>query len=184
MVASVELIKIIAEKLKYYGAKNIVIDPVMISTSGSKLLQDEAIENLKENLFPMGVLLTPNIPEASILAGINIEGKEEMMKAAEIIGRKYNIAVLCKGGHSINDANDVLYSDGEFNWFIGERINNENTHGTGCTLSSAIASYLALGNNIETSIKLAKSYISGALKDMLDLGMGSGPLNHMWDIGM
>lgn len=182
MVASAELIKVIAEKLKYYEAKNIVIDPVMISTSGSKLLQDDAIESLKENLFSMGVLLTPNIPEASILAGINIEGKEEMMKAAKIIGDRYNLAVLCKGGHSINDANDVLYSDGEFKWFIGERINNENTHGTGCTLSSAIASYLALGNNLETSIKLAKSYISGALKDMLDLGKGSGPLNHMWDI--
>lgn len=182
MVASIGLIKVIAEKLKYYQAKNIVIDPVMISTSGSKLLQDDAIENLKENLFPLGVLLTPNIPEASILAGINIENKEEMMKAAEIIGRKYNVAVLCKGGHSINDANDVLYSDRGFKWFIGERVNNKNTHGTGCTLSSAIASYLALGNDLETSIKLAKDYISGALKDMLDLGEGSGPLNHMWKI--
>lgn len=182
MVSSVELIKVIAEKLRYFEAKNIVIDPVMVSTSGSKLLQNDAIENLKEILFPMGALLTPNILEASILAGINIEGKEEMMKAAEIIGTKYNVAVLCKGGHSINDANDVLYSDGEFKWFIGERINNENTHGTGCTLSSAIASYLALGNNLETSINLAKDYISGALKDMLDLGKGSGPLNHMWYI--
>lgn len=181
MVSSVKLIETIAEKLKYYGAKNIVIDPVMISTSGSKLLQDDAIETLKDCLFPQGILLTPNIPEASILAGMAIKDKEDMMEAAKIIGEEYNCAVLCKGGHSINDANDVLYIDKEFKWFMGERIENQNTHGTGCTLSSAIASYLALGKDLETSIKLAKAYISGALSSMLDLGRGSGPLNHMWN---
>lgn len=182
MVSSTDLIKVIANKLQYYNAKKIVVDPVMIATSGSKLLQDEAIQTLKKYLFPLSVLLTPNIPEASILSGIHIENKYHMMEAAKIIGDEYNCAVLCKGGHSINDANDVLYNNGEYKWFMGKRIDNENTHGTGCTLSSAITSYLAHGNDLETSIELAKKYISGALRDMLDLGKGSGPLNHMWDI--
>src|SRR5699024_4788399 len=147
MVSSVKLIETIADKLRYYGAKNIVVDPVMVATSGSKLLQDDAIEILKKYLFPQGLLLTPNIPEASMLANISIKNKEDMMKASKIIGDEYNCAVLCKGGHSINDANDVLYIDNQFKWFMGERIENENTHGTGCTLSSAIASYLALGKD-------------------------------------
>lgn len=182
MVSSVKLIKIIAEKLEYYGAKNIVVDPVMVATSGSKLLEDEAIKTLKEYLLPLGVLLTPNIPEASILAGIPIKNQEDMMKASKIIGYEYNCTVLCKGGHSINHANDLLYMDKKFKWFMGERIKNENSHGTGCTLSSAIASYLALGKDLETSIKLSKEYISGSLNAMLDLGKGRGPLNHMWNI--
>jgi len=182
MVSSVKLIETIADKLRYYGAKNIVVDPVMVATSGSKLLQDDAIEILKKYLFPQGLLLTPNIPEASMLANISIKNKEDMMKASKIIGDEYNCAVLCKGGHSINDANDVLYIDNQFKWFMGERIENENTHGTGCTLSSAIASYLALGKDLETSIRLAKEYISGSLNAMLSLGKGSGPLNHMWNL--
>lgn len=182
MVSSVELIKTISERLKFYGAKNIVVDPVMVATSGSKLLQDEAIKTLKEHLFPLSILLTPNIPEAAILASIDIENKDDMMKASKIIGDEYNCAVLCKGGHSVNDANDVLYSDNEYKWFMGERVENTNTHGTGCTLSSAIASYLALGKDLEIAIKLSKEYISGSLNAMLDLGKGSGPLNHMWNL--
>lgn len=183
MVSSVELIEVISERLNYYDGKNIVIDPVMVSTSGSKLLQDNSIESLKRHLFPLGILLTPNIPEGSILSGITIENEGDMMKAAKSIGDEYNSAVLLKGGHSINDANDVLYMDNEFIWFRGERIENPNTHGTGCTLSSAIASYLALGNDLSQSIRMAKKYISGALKSMLNLGRGRGPLNHMWNIG-
>jgi hydroxymethylpyrimidine/phosphomethylpyrimidine kinase len=182
MVSSVELIRTISEKLELYEAKNIVVDPVMVSTSGSKLIKDHAIEALKKYLFPKAAVLTPNIPEASVLAGITISCEDDMIKAAEIISNEYGCAVLCKGGHSINDANDLLYFEGESRWFIGERIDNQKTHGTGCTLSSAIASFLAKGNDLETAIQLSKDYISGALRSMLDLGKGSGPLDHMWNI--
>lgn len=182
MVSSAPIIKSIAEGLKKYEAKNIVIDPVMVSTSGSKLLQDDAISTLEEVLFPLATLLTPNIPEAEILSNIKINSVDNMTKAAEIIGKKYNAAVLLKGGHSINDANDLLYSDGEFKWFSGKRIDNPNTHGTGCTLSSAIASNLAKGMSLDEAIKSAKAYISGALAAMLDLGKASGPMNHAFAI--
>ena len=182
MVTSTELIEIISERLKIYNAKNIVVDPIMISTSGSKLIQDDAVETLKNYLFRQAVLLTPNIPEASVLSGISIENEEDMIKAAEIISNEYGCSVLCKGGHSIKSANDVLYQNNKYRWFIGEKIDNKNTHGTGCTLSSAIASGLAKGMDLETSIQHAKEYISGALKAMLDLGKGSGPLNHVWNI--
>lgn len=182
MVSSTGLIETISEKLKFYRAKNIVIDPVMISTSGSKLLQDDAAETLKNCLFCQAVLLTPNIPEASVLSGISIVNEEGIIKAAEIISNEYGCAVLCKGGHSANDANDLLYQNNKYRWFSGERIDNKNAHGTGCTLSSAIASCLAKGIDLEMSVQMAKGYVSGALKAMLDLGKGSGPLDHMWNI--
>ncbi|MFU0826978.1 MAG: Hydroxymethylpyrimidine kinase / phosphohydroxymethylpyrimidine kinase [Lachnoclostridium sp.] len=182
MVSSAQLIETISEKLKFYHARNIVVDPVMVSTSGSKLLQDDAIETLKRSLIPQATLLTPNIPEASVLSGVSIENEEDMVKAARIISEQYGCAVLCKGGHKVNDANDLLYYNHQYKWFMGEKINNKNTHGTGCTLSSAIACGLAKGMDLDTSIQLAKDYISGALKAMLDLGKGSGPLNHMWNI--
>lgn len=182
MVSSSPIIEAIAEGLKKFKAKNIVIDPVMVSTSGSKLLEDDAIKTLEEDLFPLATLLTPNIPEAEILSNIKISSSEDMITAAKIIGDKYNSAVLLKGGHSINDANDLLYSENEFRWFKGKRINNPNTHGTGCTLSSAIAANLAKGKNLSESVEKAKSYISNALADMLDLGKGSGPMNHSFAI--
>lgn len=182
MVSSVKLIETISDRLKFYNARNIVLDPVMVSTSGSKLLQDEAVETLKNCLLRQADLLTPNIPEATILSGVSIENEEDMIKAAEIISNEYGCAVLCKGGHNINDANDLLYRNNSYKWFKGERINNENTHGTGCTLSSAIACGLAKGLDLEMSIQLAKDYVSGALKAMLVLGKGRGPLDHMWNI--
>lgn len=182
MVSSSELIEVISEKLKFYNAKNIVVDPVMVSTSGSKLIKDEAISTLKNTLFRQAIVLTPNIPEAEVLSEMSINNEDDMIKAAEVISNEYDCAVLCKGGHNINDANDLLYKDGSYKWFVGERINNPNTHGTGCTLSSAIASGLAKGEDLEASIKLAKDYISGALKAMLDLGKGRGPLNHIWNM--
>lgn len=178
MVSSAPIIRVIAESLKKYNAKNIVVDPVMISTSGSKLLQDDAINTLEEFLFPLATLLTPNIPEAEILSNMKITSVDDMVKAAELIGKKYDAAVLLKGGHSVNDANDLLYSDGEFKWFNGKRIDNPNTHGTGCTLSSAIASNLAKGKNLYDSVEDSKIYISKALSAMLNLGKGSGPMNH------
>lgn len=182
MVASSELISTIAEKLKQYEAKNIVLDPVMVATSGAKLISEEAISTLKEKLLPLASIVTPNIPEAEVLSGISVKTSEDMIKAAKLISHAYDCAVLCKGGHSLNDANDLLYSNGDFKWFKGEKINNPNTHGTGCTLSSAIAANLAKGYELEASIEKAKAYISGALKAMLDLGKGSGPMNHGFSI--
>lgn len=182
MVSSSNLIKVIADKLKEYKAKNIVVDPVMIATSGSKLIQDDAIKTLKEYLLPMASLVTPNIPEAEVLSGLTIENEKDMEKAAKVISDTYHCAVLCKGGHNLNDANDLLYYNNECFWFYGKRIDNSNTHGTGCTLSSAIAANLAKGQSLYDAIKNAKEYISNALADMLDLGEGSGPMNHAFDI--
>ena len=178
MVSSSELIEVIADKLTEYKAKNIVIDPVMVATSGARLISEDAISTLKTKLLPLATVITPNIPEAEELAQIKINNSKDMIKAAEKIAKTYNCAVLCKGGHNQNDASDLLYKDNEFKWFHGKRIDNPNTHGTGCTLSSAIASNLAKGYDLEESVFRAKEYISGALAAMLDLGKGSGPMNH------
>lgn len=182
MVSSKELIRVIADRLSYYKAENIVVDPVMISTSGSRLIDEDAVGALKELLLPMAAVVTPNIPEAEVLSGIRIRSSEDMVRAAEIISREYGCAVLCKGGHRLNDANDLLYRDGGFCWFMGRRIDNPNTHGTGCTLSSAIASGLARGYGLEQAVESAKEYLSGALEAMLDLGSGSGPMDHGFQI--
>jgi hydroxymethylpyrimidine/phosphomethylpyrimidine kinase len=182
MVSSSGLIKVIAEKLKYYGAKNIVVDPVMVATSGAKLISDDAVGTLKSELLPLAAVITPNIPETEVLSGMPVKTEEDMVTAAKIICKTYGCAVLCKGGHKLNDANDLLVKGEELYWFRGARIDNPNTHGTGCTLSSAIASNLAKGFDLETSVKYAKNYISGALAAMLDLGKGSGPMNHAFAI--
>ena len=182
MVASSELIRVIADRLRYYDAKNVVIDPVMVATSGSALMKNDAVQTLIKELLPVSTLVTPNIPEAQVLSGVTIETKEDMVTAAKQIGDSHHCAVLLKGGHSINDANDLLYANGELVWFEGKRINNPNTHGTGCTLSSAIASNLAKGFTLAESVQRAKAYISGALAAMLDLGKGSGPMNHLFDL--
>ena len=182
MVSNPILIKKTAEKLKEYQAKNIVVDPVMVATSGASLMREEAVETLKAQLLPLADLLTPNIPEAEVLADMKICTEEDMITAAKKISDSYGCAVLCKGGHSIQDANDLLCGEGGYQWFPGKRIQNPNTHGTGCTLSSAIASNLAKGFSLEESVQRAKDYISGALADMLDLGKENGPLNHGFDI--
>ena len=182
MVSSSALIQVIAEKLKEYKAENIVVDPVMVATSGSKLISDDAIETLKTCLMPLSSILIPNIPEAEVLAEMKVETEEEMILAAKKISETFHCAVLCKGGHQLNDANDLLYRDGEYKWFHGKRIQNPNTHGTGCTLSSAIASNLAKGYSMDESVKRAKDYISEALEAMLDLGKGSGPMKHCFNI--
>ena len=178
MVASGELIRAIADRLRHYDAGNVVIDPVMVSTSGSALMRTDAVNTLVEELLPLATLVTPNIPEAEVLSGRAISTKEEMIEAAKQIGDENHCAVLLKGGHSVNDANDLLYAEGRLTWFQGKRIDNPNTHGTGCTLSSAIASNLAKGFSLEESVERAKSYISEALEAMLDLGKGSGPMQH------
>jgi len=182
MVASNELIRVITDRLKCYNAKNVVIDPVMVATSGSALLKNDALQTLMEELLPLATLVTPNIPEAQVLSGLIIESKEDMITAAKQIGDKYHCAVLLKGGHSIHDANDLLYTNGELLWFEGKRIDNSNTHGTGCTLSSAIVSNLAKGFSLAESIQRSKDYLSGALAAMLDLGQGSGPMMHNFDL--
>lgn len=182
MVASKALIEVIGKKLKEYGAKNIVTDPVMVATSGAKLISEDAIDTLKHSLFPLAALITPNIPEAEVLSGLTIKSERDMEKAAKVIYGSYGCAVLLKGGHEINQANDLLYQNKTVTWFYGKRIDNPNTHGTGCTLSSAIASNLAKGDSLEQAVKSAKEYISGALGAMLDLGKGSGPMNHGFHI--
>lgn len=182
MVSSAGIIRMIARKLKEYQAENIVVDPVMVATSGARLISDDAIDILKSELFPLASVLTPNIPEAEILADMKITSEETMIAAAAKISETFRCACLLKGGHQINDANDLLYHDGTSEWFYGKRINNPNTHGTGCTLSSAIASNLAKGYSLSESVKRSKEYISGALEAMLDLGSGSGPMNHGFDI--
>ena len=182
MVSSRELIETIVDRLKAFDAENIVVDPVMVATSGSRLINEDAIATLKSDLLPIADVITPNIPEAEVLSGIPIHSEDDMIKAAGMISEAYNCAVLCKGGHSINDANDLLYENGKYQWFKGKRIDNPNTHGTGCTLSSAIASNLAKGFDMQSSVQRAKDYISGALADMLDLGKGSGSMNHMFNL--
>ena len=183
MVSSKELIITIADKLKQYQANNVVVDPVMVATSGARLISEDAVATLQEHLFPLACVLTPNIPEAEVLTGLQIATADDMIGAAKQISETYHCAVLCKGGHQLNDANDLLYRDGGYRWFAGRRIDNPNTHGTGCTLSSAIASNLAKGYDLDTAVERAKDYISGALEAMLDLGKGSGPLDHGFAVG-
>ena len=182
MVSSAPLIDTIAERLHFYGAKHIVVDPVMVATSGAKLLQDDAVQALTEKLLPLAEVLTPNIPEAEILSGMSIANAADMEAAARTISERYGCAVLCKGGHQINDADDLLWQGGTGKWFKGKRIANPNTHGTGCTLSSAIASNLAKGYDLDTAVERAKAYISGCLSAMLDLGHGSGPMDHTFNL--
>lgn len=182
MVSSSGLIQVIGDRLACYKAVNIVVDPVMVSTSGSRLMNQEAVTALKEVLLPMASLLTPNIPEAQVLSGMEIHTSEDMERAAQYIGETYGGSVLLKGGHQLNDANDLLYRDKGYKWFRGRRIDNPNTHGTGCTLSSAIASNLARGMDMDRAVERAKAYLSEALGAMLDLGKGRGPMNHAFAI--
>nr|WP_294530586.1 bifunctional hydroxymethylpyrimidine kinase/phosphomethylpyrimidine kinase [uncultured Blautia sp.] len=180
MVSNSRIIRVIADKLSEYGAKNIVVDPVMVSTSGHRLMCEEAMDAVMDILLPMGDVITPNIPEAQVLCGFEIHTEEDMIKAAGKLAQKYKGAILIKGGHLENDATDLLYQDGQIRWFRGKRVENPNTHGTGCTLSSAIACNLAQGFSVADSVANAKAYLTGALEAMLDLGAGSGPLNHVY----
>lgn len=182
MVSNADLIRVISKKLREYNAKNIVVDPVMVSTSGSKLMADGAKDTLLSELFKVADIITPNIPEAEALTGQSIKSKDDMVEAAKKIGEFFEGYILLKGGHSADDADDLLYKNSRKIWIKGERIENPNTHGTGCTLSSAIASYLAMGHDVPESVHLAKEFITGAISSKLDLGKGRGPLNHMWKI--
>lgn len=182
MAASGRLIETIAERLRFYHAENIVVDPVMVATSGDRLISESAVDTLKNCLLPLAAVVTPNIPEAEILSGMDIHAQDDIEAAARYIGDTYGCAVLLKGGHDINDANDFLYNGGQGQWFYGKRIDNPNTHGTGCTLSSAIAANLAKGFNLPMSVQRSKNYLSGALGAMLDLGKGRGPMMHNFNL--
>lgn len=180
MVSNPAIIQVIADKLKEYKAKNIVVDPVMVATSGSKLISDGAISALITKLLPIADVITPNLNEAESLYGLPIKNERDMVRGAKAISDTIKTGVLIKGGHWDSSADDLLYIDGQVHWFRSARIDNPNTHGTGCTLSSAIASNLAMGYSMVDSVKNAKDFITGALMDGLDLGCGSGPLNHCY----
>ena len=182
MIPSAELMEAVGERLRFYGAENIVVDPVMVATSGSSLMESQAVAALKRELLPLATLVTPNIPEAEVLSGMAVRSEADMVTAARYISQTWGCAVLLKGGHRVSDANDLLCSGDETLWFRGKRIPNPNTHGTGCTLSSAIAANLAKGCCLEDAVRRAKDYVSGALSAMLDLGHGSGPMNHAFDL--
>jgi len=196
MVSSAELINVIADRLTFHHAANVVLDPVMVATSGAKLIEDDAIAALTSKLFPLATVITPNMPETQVLCdlavrqgaaplayedGEGISTPSDMVKAGHLLADHVGCAVLVKGGHGTQDASDVLVEpSGEATWFRSRRIDNPNTHGTGCTLSSAIASHLALGEDLPTAVDSAKHYLTGALKAQLDLGHGSGPMDHAW----
>ena len=180
MVSSPEIILEIVENLKKYKPEILVVDPVMISKSGYSLLRPEAKENLIKYLIPMAYLITPNVPEAEEITGMKIDGVEDMKKAGKKIlelGPKY---VLMKGGHLDGDAVDVLMGEDVFEVFYCPRINKKNTHGTGCTISSAITAHLALGYDVVEAVRLSKEYITEAIKRSFDIGHGVGPVNHFY----
>jgi len=180
MVSDIGLIRVIAERLRHYNARNIVLDPVMVSTSGGRLLTSGAAGALMDELMPLARVITPNVFESEVLCGFHVESEDDMLRAAKAIAQKLPCAVLVKGGHMQNDASDLLYDNGEATWLRGERIDNPNTHGTGCTFSSAIACRLAEGRPLDEAVRLAKEYLTGAIAAMLDLGAGAGPLDHMY----
>ena len=182
MIPSSALIRTTAERLRFHHARNVIVDPVMVATSGSTLMKSDAVETLVKELLPLAALVTPNIPEAQVLSGMTILGEKDMVDAAKKISGDCGCAVLLKGGHSTTDSNDLLCDGESIVWFHGKRIDNPNTHGTGCTLSSAIAANLAKGFSLSEAVSRAKDYISCALAAQLNLGMGSGPMNHLFDL--
>ena len=180
MMSEPEIITAVSDSFKKFHAENIIVDPVMVSTSGSRLLSENAIAVITEKLFPLARVITPNIPEAEVLSGVEIHSPDDMEKAARIISGMTSAAVLVKGGHSVSDATDILLDNGQILTFTSERIDNPNTHGTGCTLSSAIACGLAAGLSVSESVRSAKDYLTGAIRAQLDLGQGSGPVDHLY----
>jgi len=180
MIPEKNLIELICERLKFYKAKNIVVDPVMICTSGYKVLSDEQVHSLTKDLFPISSVVTPNLFEAEVLSGKKISNEEEMIIAAKEISSKYNCNVFLKGGHFENNSNDLFYKkDGTFKILEADHIDNQNTHGTGCTLSSAIAANLAKGKDLYESVTNAKKYVHCAIAKKLNLGKENGPIDHM-----
>ncbi len=181
-ISSPILIKEVVDKIKQYKLKNIVVDPVIYSKSGVKLIKDEAVVIMKKELLPLSDLITPNILELEILSDTKIKGIDDMISASKKIFEEFGCAVLCKGGHGINDGEDLLYNKNGVKWYKTKKIETNNLHGTGCTLSSAIASFLALGFSLEESISKAKEYLTKCLEYAVKLGKGFGPVNHCYKI--
>lgn len=182
MVFQEDIIEAIVDGILKYQLKNIVLDPVMISTSGKPLFQESAMQLLITKLIPLASIITPNLSEAEYITGISMVSKASMEAAAKEIASYYKGSILIKGGHLEDFCDDLLYSGGESFWFEQAKIQNKNTHGTGCTLSSAIACNLAMGLSMKESIGKAKAYITGAISAGLKLGQGHGPLDHCWNI--
>lgn len=181
MVSSADIAKAVADGLLRYKPDNIVLDPVMVSTSNSRLMAEGTHKMMAELLFPLADIITPNIPEAQVIAQMKIEGVRDMAEAARRISAMTPGAVLIKGGHLEDTCDDLLYYNGEYIWLSSERIDNPNTHGTGCTLSSSIAANLAKGMDMRTAVSAAKDYVLGAIRFGLKLGKGEhGPLNHAY----
>ncbi|MCI8482991.1 MAG: bifunctional hydroxymethylpyrimidine kinase/phosphomethylpyrimidine kinase [Lachnospiraceae bacterium] len=180
MIPGREQMRVIRDILKKYQAEHIVMDTVMVSTSGKTLMEPEALTYYKQELLPLAEIYTPNLPEAELLLKTTIKTKEERVAAGKEFGLQYKGSVYLKGGHDLWAADDLLFDQGKMLWMEEVHIENPNTHGTGCTLSSAIACGLAQGYGVEKSVRNAKQYITGAIADGLDLGKGNGPLNHMY----
>ncbi len=172
----------VAGKIKQWQLKNVVVDPVMYAKNGAPLMDPNSTDTLISEIVPLSDVLTPNIPEAEKIAGIKIANQEDMEEAARKIHAMGCKAVLVKGGHSEGEATDILFDGTKFYYFSERRVNTKNTHGTGCTLSSAIASNLALGASIQDAVKNAKTYVTTAIEHALELGQGNGPTNHFYDL--
>lgn len=185
MLSSAPIVETVADFLSSHGKVPLVVDPVMVATSGAVLLEKDAIQSYKEKLIPLSTLITPNIPEAEVLSGLSIQNEEDMKKAALALMDLGPSAVLVKGGHSVEDARDILYDGREFHVFSGRRISTENTHGTGCTLSSAIAAFMARGLSLTEAVGEAKKYMEGAIRRAAvdSVGHGHGPVHHFWFYG-
>ena len=181
MVSQSALVDCIADQLIKYKAKKVVLDPVMVSTSGSQLMQNEATIKLLERLIPLADIITPNLSEAEVISQIKIKTKEDMILAAKKISQNYNGYILIKGGHFEGNADDLVYHNGTITWLTAPKLNNSNTHGTGCTLSSAIACFLAKGETPMEAIIHGKEYVYQAIAYGMKLGNGRGPLNHLWN---
>jgi hydroxymethylpyrimidine/phosphomethylpyrimidine kinase len=180
MLSNRETMLTVAEKLKQWKPANVVIDPVMYAKNGSALMEPEAVNTLIAEIVPFADLITPNIPEAEKMSGIDIATQDDMKTAARIIRDMGCRSVLVKGGHAVGDATDILFDGNEFYSFTAQRIDTKNTHGTGCTFSSAIAANLALGLPFAKAVELAKEYVTGAIRHSLPLGKGNGPTNHFY----
>ena len=177
MLGNASNVEVAAEMIDKYGLKNVVVDPVMASTSGAKLLASDAIDTVKKQLLPRALLTTPNADEARILTGIEVRSQEDMEEAAKRLRAMGSQYVLVKGGHMEGDAVDVLFDGSVFNYFRSVRIGHTNIHGTGCVLSAAITAYLALGNPVDDAVRLGKDFITEAIATSLKIGKGAWPCN-------
>ena len=178
MVSSSALIEKIADKLQEYQAENIVVDPVMVATTGAELTERTTVDAMRGQLFAQADLLTPNLSETAVLLGKAVQTVEEMQAAAKQLAEQYQTAVLVKGGHLTEDAIDVLYDGSTMQCFSGARIATKNTHGTGCTLSSAIAANWAKGHSLSESVQQAKLYVANCIQAGLQIGHGNGAICH------